>query len=57
MVNSGASESFEGANSGLIELSASNPNIETWYDFDRVIPVSTNAVYLEFHYKSDIPFQ
>ncbi|MBK7225276.1 MAG: hypothetical protein IPJ43_08975 [Saprospiraceae bacterium] len=56
MVNSGASESFEGANSGLIELSASNPNIETWYDFDRVIPVSTNAVYLEFHYKSDIPF-
>lgn len=56
MVNSGSQDAFEGTNSGLIELTSVNPFIETWYDFDRKIPISTDPIYLEFHYKSDIPF-
>lgn len=54
MVNSGSQDAFEGTNSGLIELTSVNP-FETWYDFDSQ-PISTDPIYLEFHYKSDIPF-
>lgn len=56
IVNSGQAEAYEGNNAGLIELTATNSSCEAWYDFARKIPVSPNPIYLEFHYKSDIPF-
>ncbi|MBK7233922.1 MAG: hypothetical protein IPH93_17075 [Saprospiraceae bacterium] len=49
-------ETFEGSNSGLISLTAQNPLIHTWHDFHRKIPVTPNKVFIELHYKSDIPF-
>ncbi|MDQ3141614.1 MAG: hypothetical protein M3Q56_05130 [Bacteroidota bacterium] len=49
-------DAFEGTNSGLIELDSMRNYFESWYDIDRPIPLSSNPIMMEIHYKSDIPF-
>ena len=51
-----AADAFEGANSGEITVSNNHPILEAWYDIPKPIPVSPNQIYMELHYKSDIPF-
>lgn len=49
-------DAFEGQNSGQIRLTRENPVLATWNDLTAKIPVTPNQVFLELHYKSDIPF-
>jgi hypothetical protein len=51
-----AEEAFEGQNSGIINLTKENPVLAAWNDLTFKIPVTPNQVFLELHYKSDIPF-
>ncbi|MBK9271728.1 MAG: hypothetical protein IPM48_09010 [Saprospiraceae bacterium] len=56
IVLSAPEEAFEGSHSGLIALTAQNPYLYVWYDLQKIIPVTPNRVFLELHYKSEIPF-
>ncbi len=49
-------ESFEGANSGLIELSNTHSYISEEHGLDLYIPKSGDPIMLELSFKSDIPF-
>jgi hypothetical protein len=49
-------ESFEGANSGLIELSSAHAYISEEHGLDLYIPKSGDQIMLELSFKSDIPF-
>ncbi|HRI01748.1 MAG TPA: hypothetical protein PK006_11905 [Saprospiraceae bacterium] len=56
MVLTPSSESFEGLNSGVLTLDTTHRYYESWHDADFNLPKTINTVFLEFHYKSDIPF-
>ncbi|MBK8955358.1 MAG: hypothetical protein IPM34_07365 [Saprospiraceae bacterium] len=49
-------EAFEGLRSGVIELTNERKSLLAVYDIEKQIPQSPDAIILELHFKSDIPF-